>query len=356
MNFSPPPDPHVWVTILAGGSGTRFWPVSTPKRPKQVLPLAGSDPLIVQTLRRARLLAPDERIRILASAPLTRIFRPLLPDLGPQAYLEEPEPRGTAPVLVWAAWTLLRDDPRAVLVSLHADHAVAPEEAFRDLLLEGVRLASSEDLLFTVAVPPTRPETGYGYLEPGSPLPGRGPWRAFRVRAFVEKPDRTAAQRYLDQGYLWNTGIFLWRAEVFLEEVRRCTPELADLIPLLEKGQAEEFFRRAPNLSVDEGVLERSPRVACLEATFRWDDVGGWEALARTRPADAQGNVAVSPLYGLEAEGNIVWADEGAVVLFGVRDLVVVRSGEVVFVAPRARTAELKVLLRGLPPELRDPD
>lgn len=356
MNSSHHPDPHLWVTILAGGAGTRFWPASTPKRPKQVLPLAGPDPLIVQTLGRARLLAPDRRIRILAGAHLTGTFRQLLPDLEPEVYLEEPQARGTAPVLVWAAWTLLREDPQAVLVSLHADHAVAPEEAFRDLLLEAARLAASEDLLLTVAVPPDRPEVGYGYLQPGQSLPSQGRWRAFLVRTFVEKPDQATAQRYLGEGFLWNTGIFVWRAEVFLDEVRKCTPELATLIPLLEKGQEGEFFRRAPNLSVDEGVLERSRRVASLEATFRWDDVGGWEALARTRQADSQGNVALSPLYGLEAEGNIVSADEGTMVLFGVRDLVVVRSGGVVFVAPRARTSELKALLQVLPPELRDPE
>jgi mannose-1-phosphate guanylyltransferase len=207
-----------------------------------------------------------------------------------------------------------------------------------------------------VAVPPTRPETGYGYIEPGEPLEEIPGVEAFRVRSFVEKPDRETAERYVAQGFLWNSGIFLWKAVTFLEEVRRVTPELASLLPYLERSDVEGFFREAPVLSVDEGVLERSARVASLRATFQWDDVGAWEALGRTRGRDEAGNVALGSLHAVDARNNIVMAEEGAVVLFGVEDLVVVRSGEVVMVADRHRTPELKTLLKSLPSHLRDPD
>ncbi len=353
---SAPSDPRLWVTILAGGSGTRFWPASTPRRPKQLLPLAGERALIHQTLDRARLLAPDHRIRSLTGRHLLNPFRKALGELHPSCYMVEPRARGTAPVLAWAAWTIHRQAPEAILVSLHADHAIGPLDAFGTLIRAGARLAGERDALFTIAVPPTRPETGYGYIEPGEPWTDTGPVDAFPVKSFVEKPDRETAERYLGSGFLWNSGIFLWKAATFLEELRRVTPELAGLLPLLERGEVEEFFRNAPSLSVDEGVLERSSRVASLRATFRWDDVGGWEALSRTREKDQRGNGALGSLHAVDSTDNIVMAEEGEVVLFGVKGLVVVRSGNIVMVADRARTPDLKTLLQALPPHLRDPD
>lgn len=349
------PDPHLWVTILAGGSGTRFWPASTPSRPKQLLPLAGGQSLIKETLGRARGLAPDARIRVLAGEHLVAPFQGELGDLGPSSYLVEPEPRGTGPVLVWAAWAISKEDPHAVLLSLHADHAIEPVAAFHSLIRGGTELATSTDALFTIAVPPSRPETGFGYIEPGDPLPGNSPAEAFKVRSFVEKPDLETARRYMEEGYLWNSGIFLWRAGLFLDEVRRVAPELGGLIPLLEEGDVEGFFRKAPSISVDQAVLERSSRVASLRATFRWDDLGTWEALARIEKPDSEGNVVLGAVEARDSSENIVMAEEGSVVLFGVRGLAVVRSGDVVMVADRERTADLKELLETLPPNLKDP-
>jgi len=355
-NSSTPPDPHLWITVLAGGSGTRFWPLSTPRRPKQLLPLAGEEPLIRDTVKRALLAAPEERLRILAGDHLVESLRGALPRLPTSCFMVEPEPRGTAPVLLWAAWTLHREDPEAVLCSLHADHAIEPADDFARLLVDAAALAREEERLFTVAVPPSRPETGYGYIQPGESLATRGTAQGFRVASFVEKPDRETARQYLARGYLWNSGIFLWKASVFLEEVREVAPELARHLPLLEEGKADVFFHEAPKISVDEAVLERSHRVASVRATFQWDDVGAWEALSRTREPDEAGNVFVGSVHALEAGDNIVMAEEGSVVLFGVQELVVVRKGDVVLVAERRRTPELKSLLKILPTELKDPD
>lgn len=355
-NSSANPDPHLWITILAGGSGTRFWPLSTPNRPKQLLPLAGDKPLIKDTLDRARGIVPDARIRILTGSHLLEPFQRALEDIGPEHFLVEPQAKGTAPVLTWAAWTLYQEDPEAVLASLHADHAIQPWEAFQDLIRRGGQLARETRRLFTVAVPPTRPETGYGYICPGEELATPEGLEAFSVRSFVEKPDREAAEKYLEAGYLWNSGIFLWRADLFLEEVRAVAPELATHLPLLEAGDVEGFFREAPNISVDEAILERSGRVASIRATFLWDDVGAWEALCRTCPRDENGNVAVGSVHLEDARDNIVMAEEGEVVLFGVEGLVVVRSGDIVLVAERDKTPELKTLLNSLPSRLKNPD
>jgi mannose-1-phosphate guanylyltransferase len=268
----------------------------------------------------------------------------------------EPQARGTGPVLVWAAWALYQNDPEAVIVSLHADHAIRPWDEFHALVLDGAEVARRTDALFTVAVTPTRPETGYGYIQAGPHLSEVGTARAYQVESFVEKPDLETAEAYLREGYLWNSGIFLWRADLFLEEVRSVAPEIGNLLPYLERGDVEGFFRASPSISVDEAVLERSPRVATLRATFEWDDVGAWEALARTRSPDKAGNVLLGPVEAVDSRGNIVMAETGDVVLFGVEGLVVVRSGEITLVADRKRTPELKSLLEALPPRLRNPD
>ncbi len=299
---------------------------------------------------------PEGRIRILTGGHLLEPFREALGELAPSSFLVEPRPRGTGPVLVWAAWVISQIDPDAVIVSLHADHAIDPFSAFQALIRAGTRAAKTTDALFTVAVPPTRPETGYGYIQPGEAIPAEEGADAFRVESFVEKPDRDTALEYLAAGYLWNSGIFLWRATLFLEEVRAVAPELGSLIPHLEEGDVEGFFREAPVISVDEAVLERSSKVASIRATFHWDDVGAWEALGRTRTADVAGNVLLGSVHAVDSRENIVMAEDGTVVLFGVEGLAVVRSGDIVLVADRTKTPNLKSLLEALPSHLRNPD
>lgn len=345
--------------ILAGGSGSRFWPVSTPARPKQLLPLAGDVPLIRQTVARIAPLVPPESIRILTGQRMAGAILDAVPELGPGNLMAEPVARGTAPVLTWAAVEIARTPdagPGAVMISLHADHAIEPEDRFRDALSLAASTAAAERRLITIGATPTRPETGYGYIRPGAPLD-----RATRgddvraVDSFIEKPPRDVAEAYVREGYLWNTGIFAWPVDLFLDEVRRHAPEIGELIPLLERGDVDAFFERAPVLSVDHAVLERSDRVGVVASTFRWDDVGAWDAVARTQPLDVAGNVAVGDAHLVDSTGCIVWADDGVVVTFGAQDLVVVRSNSITFVAPRERAPELKRLLDRLPAKLRQP-
>jgi mannose-1-phosphate guanylyltransferase len=339
--------------ILAGGVGSRFWPVSTPARPKQILPLASDRPLIAETVERISPLVPLERIRVLTGAGLVGPIQDAVDDLGPDHFLVEPRARGTAPVLLWAAHYLAERDPDAIMVSLHADHAIRPAAAFRELIATAATAADRHDRLFTIGVRPTRPETGYGYIRRGERLDDGGAWS---VDAFVEKPDADTARHYVEAGdYLWNSGIFVWRASRFLDEVRAHTPSLASLIPLLDAGEPAEFFDRAPSLSVDRGVLERSQRVGVVDATFEWDDVGTWDAVARARPTDERGNVTVGDITLVDADRCVVWNEGGEpVVLFGVRDTVVVRVAGVTLVLPRDRAADLKDLLAELPDRVRE--
>ncbi len=240
------------------------------------------------------------------------------------------------------------------MVSLHADHRIDPLDAFVQGMQEAVRVSAASDLLLTIGVVPDRPETGFGWILPGDDVEG-APFPVRRVDRFVEKPDRARAEAYLAEGLLWNSGIFVWPVRRFLEEVRTHAPEIAPHLGLLDRGETEAFFDAVTPISVDEAVLERSTAVGVMPAPFEWDDVGSWSALPRGREADAQGNVAVGPVTGVEARGNIVWAEEGPVVLFGVEGLVVVQSGGITVVAPRDRAPDWKTLLEALPPALRNP-
>ena len=351
--------------ILAGGVGSRFWPVSTPERPKQILPLASDRPLIADTVERIAPLIPMDRVRVLTGEEMVPPMERAVDGLEREHFLLEPQARGTAPVLVWAAHTLARHDPDAIMVSLHADHVIRPEPAFRQLIADAAAAADAHDRLFTVGIRPTRPETGYGYIRRGTALDGDAAagtatagagGDAYAVDAFVEKPDTETAERYLQSGvYLWNSGIFVWRVDRLLEEVRAVTPELAGLLARLDDGDVEGFFERAPKLSIDRAVLERSDRVGVMDATFDWDDVGTWDAVGRTRDGDAAGNVVEGDAHLLEARRSVVWNEtDEPVVVFGARELVVVRRRGVTLVLPRDRAADLKDLLESLPDGIRN--
>ena len=340
-------DDGLWVVILAGGIGSRFWPASTHERPKQLLPLVGEKSLIVDAVERARALVPDDRLRILAGQHLAEPFHAVLDDLSDSAYWVEPKARGTCPVLAWASWQMQRQDPEAVMVSLHADHRIHSLREFQRTIHGAAEIARAEDLLVCIGAVPDRVETGFGHLERGEALSTSGEITAHRVKAFHEKPGAETAQRYVSEGHLWNTGIFVWKASTFLSELAEHAPEVSECLTLLDEG-VDAFFEAVPACVVDIAVMERSSRVAMVEALFSWDDVGSWEALSRSRPSDSDGNILVGDAVTVDGRGNIVFADQGNVVLFGVDDLVVVRTGETTLVMPRARAPHLKVLLTAL--------
>jgi mannose-1-phosphate guanylyltransferase len=333
--------------------GSRFWPVSTPARPKQLLPLGSGRPLITDTVERALDIVAPGSLRILAGEDLLSRFTAVLPPLPDEAFMAEPMARGTGPVLAWAAHRIGREDPEAVLVSLHSDHVIRPPDALGPVLHGAARLARRENALFTLSARPDRPETGYGYIRTGQRIDNEAGLEAHRVQGFVEKPDRETAERYLAEGYLWNTGMFVWTARTFLEEIRRWAPEIGEHLHLLDRDDDLGFFQACPSVSVDEAVLERSDRVGTVAAPFEWDDVGSWEALSRTRGSDTAGNTMVGDVSIVDGAGNIVYSEGDQVVLWGLSDLVVVNTGGLAVVMPRERAPRLKDLLQALPEGVR---
>lgn len=325
-----------FAVILAGGVGSRFWPASRPERPKQLLPLGSHRPLIVDTVERAIQLAGPERTVIVTGDRLVQPFRDVLPQLTSDSFLVEPRPRGTGPALAWAAHEIACRDPEATMVSLHADHVIEPLERFIDTVRLGVAAAGG-GRLFCVGIAPSRPETGYGYVKLGEEIePG-----VYEAAEFVEKPPLELARDYLaSREYLWNSGIFIWRAVDLLAAVRRHAPEIR--LDLLEAGDVRGFFARSEPTAIDVAVMERTERVGVVAADFRWDDVGGWNALHRTRRPDVDDNVILGPAKVVEGAGNVVWSEDGDVTLFRVRDLVVVHSGGHTFVTTREEAAEMK--------------
>jgi mannose-1-phosphate guanylyltransferase len=345
---------RLWGVILAGGIGSRFWPASTPRRPKQLLHLASDQPLILDTFERIEPLIPTERLRVLTGPQLAVPIESAVPQLGPGHFFLEPRAAGTAPVLVWAAVQIERAEPDAIMVSLHADHIIQPPETFRNQIAAAARLAEKHQRLFTLGAIPNRAETGYGYVHLGAPLGEGGPGAGYEVDRFVEKPDSETAERYVAAGdYLWNTGLFVWRVRDLIDEIERHTPEIASLLHLLREDRTEEFFERVPNLSIDEGLLERSSRVGVLPTEFEWDDIGAWDALFRTHEVDAFGNVVIGEGYTLDTRNTALHSDDGPIVAFGVEDLVIVRTEGVTFVAHRGKVGELKRLLGELPESVR---
>ncbi|MEP7066344.1 MAG: sugar phosphate nucleotidyltransferase [Gemmatimonadota bacterium] len=343
-----------WAVILAGGVGSRFWPLSTPRRPKQLLPLITDSPLLADTVSRLAELVPAEHTLVVTNASLAAAVRALLPQLPPENVIAEPRAAGTAPALAWAAATIARRGrAEDVMVCVHADWAIGNDAEFRATLARAAALAEREESLVTVGIVPARPDPGFGYIEPGDPVDG-GAGGARRVARFAEKPNRETAARMVASGYLWNSGIFVWRAGDFLAEVRARSPEVAPSLPLAESGDIAAFFSSVTPISVDEGVLERSPRVLVIPGDFGWDDVGTWAALHRVRKRDESGNAVFGDVHAVQASNNVVHADAGSVVLYGVSDLVVVTRDGLTLVTTKDRAAELKQLLDALPPTVRE--
>ncbi|MCU0866293.1 MAG: sugar phosphate nucleotidyltransferase [Planctomycetes bacterium] len=348
------------AVIMAGGSGTRFWPASRQRRPKQFLPLARGQLLIRATLERLQGLCPVERTWIVTNPQQGKALGKLLLDFPSAQILIEPEPRDTAPCVALATAAIAARDPGATMVVMPADHVIAPVDAFQRLLRRGAELCADGRTLVTFGIAPTHPATGYGYIECGERL-DQGTPTAFLARRFREKPDRATAEQFLAAGnFRWNSGIFAWTTDGIRAAMAAGNPALADgttaLLAAVQRGDRRAItrvFKALPKTSIDYGVMEKAPRIAVVDAALQWDDVGSFPALTAVGDRDAAGNVSL--LTGgaqqacLDAADNIVYAEgERTVALFGVRDLVVVAVGDAVMVCPKHRADDLKQLVEHL--------
>jgi len=352
-------DTAMWAIVFAGGIGSRFWPLSSPQRPKQLLRLVGDRPLIADTVARLDPLVPAERILVVTSADIAGAIHAAIPEVPRANMLVEPHPLGTAASLAWGAREAARRaGPNTLLCTLHADLAVAFPEAFRHTLRQGAGVAAREDLLVTVGVAASRPETGFGYLVPGQsladdfPLAAGGP---ALVERFVEKPDARAAAELLERGAWWHCGVALARASVVLDALERCTPEVGAVLAAEDCTTHEAFADRVRSISLERGLLERVGRMAVVPGEFGWDDVGTWASLKRARELDDDGNGAIGDVHFVDASGNVVHAEGGTVVLYGVEGLLVVSVHGLTFVTTLERAAELRPLLDRLPDDVRRP-
>jgi mannose-1-phosphate guanylyltransferase len=345
------------AVIMAGGSGTRFWPASRSLRPKQLLPLTSDRTLLRMTLDRILPLVPAERIWVVTTAATATATRDLVDDLAPEHVLAEPAGRDTAACVAYAARVALHHDPEAHCLVFPADHSIADEERFRSAMAAGAAWVAARGGLLTFGIEPTRPETGFGYLEVGPRLGAEEGWPVHRLSRFVEKPDRATAEDYLTRGgFLWNSGMFAWRATDLLAEVRRQIPLLFEGIAAIgdslgtrdERATLDEVYPRLPRTSVDFGIMEAARECWTVPVDFGWSDVGSWPALAEVVAADEHGNVGHGRVVALDAEGNVLVGDGPVLAALGIRDLVVVATPDAVLVAPRQEAQRVKEVVAAI--------
>ncbi|MFZ5468130.1 MAG: mannose-1-phosphate guanylyltransferase [Myxococcota bacterium] len=344
---------RLFPVIIAGGSGTRFWPLSRKARPKQFLPLASDRPLIVETAARVEHISQRKDRFVVCGRAHAAAVKRLTKAVPAKNVLVEPVARNTAPAIGLATVHVAARDPQGVLAVLPADQHVRDVPSFQQALLRAAEAAKRGDIV-TLGIRPTRAETGYGYIRRGVPVAAG----VDRVQAFVEKPDAGTAQRYLASGeYLWNAGIFVFRADVMLAAFERHLPELAGGLSRIAaalgtrrypKALAKEF-PRLPSISIDYGVAEKAPNIAVVPGDFGWSDVGSFNALPDVRAADEAGNVVLGEgAIVLDSRSSVVLAGERPLAVVGMSDVVVVDAGDAVLVLPKEKSQDVRKVVAQL--------
>lgn len=348
----------LYPVIMAGGSGTRFWPLSRKARPKQFLPLASKAPLITDTAARLKGLASVKDIFVVCGPLHAKAAAKLVKGLPKKNLLVEPVARNTAPAIALAAVNVAARDPEGILVVLPSDHHVADVPGFKKVLAEAARIAQGGHIV-TLGIKPHRPETGYGYIQVGGALEGGGN----AVQAFKEKPDVETAAAYMESGqYLWNAGIFVFRADVILKAFAQHMPEMQKGLDALRKavgkrtyaGVLKRVFPKLPSISIDYGVMEKASNIAVLPGDFGWSDVGSFAAIPEVRPTDAKGNVVSGEAIVVDSQGCVVLADKRPVAVVGLTDVVVVDAGDAILVVPKDKSQDVRKVVEELKARKRE--
>jgi mannose-1-phosphate guanylyltransferase len=341
----------IYAVIMAGGRGERFWPLSTDSLPKPFIPLLGSTSLIQETVSRIQPIVPLERVLISIGAAHLEIAKQQLPQIPAENFLVEPVGRDTSACIGFCALHIERRDPGGMMLALPADHFVSDSEGYRKTILTGLEnLEGASGVVF--GIPPTRPETGYGYILAEKPAVCADAWPVIR---FIEKPDAPTAERFLASGnYFWNSGMFLWKNQTLLELFQQHMPDvyrgLCALRPLLGRGDSEiyEIFSSLPRISIDFGIMEKTSGLRLVPAQFVWDDIGNWASLERALPPDSIGNIAQGRHITLDSNNCVIYAQNEMVAAFGVSDLIIVQAYGKVLVCSKDKAADLKKLVTAL--------
>jgi mannose-1-phosphate guanylyltransferase len=347
-----------WAVVPAGGSGTRLWPLSRSAHPKFLLPLLGDRSLLQQTTDRLQRLAPPERTLIVCGPAHRAAVAEQLPRFPETSLIAEPSPRGSGPAIGLAAAIIARHDPEAVMGSFAADHEIRDEEAFEHAIRAAIKTAEA-DWLVTIGLTPSRPETGYGYIESSSEtIVNNGNGTSYRAVRFVEKPDLDRATVYVESGrFLWNASMFIWKVRTFLEELARLQPDLYRGVMQIgaawgspEQGKVvAEVWPTLPEETIDTGVMERADRVAVVPAEMGWSDIGDWHGLAEILDHDVDGICGRGDLVHSQSRASLVWSETDRVIaLVGLENVVVIDTPDALLIANRSQAQEVRSVVATL--------
>ncbi len=345
-----------YAVVLAGGNGERFWPLSTPEKPKQFVDIFGGKPLIRHAFDRLDGLIPPERTFVITASRLAPLTRRTLPEIPPANIIGEPCRRDTAAAVAVACGLVKKlGGPDAVGCILTADHIMSPTKNFRDTLRDTIRAAARHDSIVTIGIEPTFPATGFGYIECAEAAETGTKTQFSLVKRFVEKPDLSTARRYVKSGrFRWNAGMFVWRERVMEEAFAAAAPEFLPLVTsVASAANISAVLRRMyPAMratSVDYAVMEKTKNILVAKSSFKWDDVGSWQALPNHFPADEAGNIRLGKTAMLDSFGSIIVSSENHLTaVIGLKDIVVVHTPNATLVCPRDKVQEIKRLVKKL--------
>lgn len=334
-----------WALIMAGGQGTRFWPASRLRRPKQLLSVISSKSLIQETVSRIKSFIPPKRIVILTQREQLAGIRKALPEIPSKNFIIEPVGRNTAPALGLGALRVSRRDSDAVILALPADQIIQNKKRYLRAIKAGIETARSGNVHVTFGIPPRSPETGFGYIERGTVTEKSRGISVYQVKRFVEKPDLKKAREFLKSGrFYWNSGMFVWRAAWLLASFKKHQPILFRKLLQSEKSLSK-IYPTLPSISIDYALMESASNVRMIPGDFGWSDVGSWSAFEHIWPKDKLRNVSRGRLIAIDSSGNIVDGNSKLVALLGVKDLVVVSAGDAVLVAQKDKVQDVRKII-----------
>ncbi len=351
--------PSFWTVIPAGGSGTRLWPLSRSVKPKFLLPLLGDRSLLQQTVDRLNPLSPHAKMLVICGTAHAAAVARQLPELPDANIVVEPSPKGSGPAIALAAAIIALHDPNAVMGSFAADHEVQDPVAFEAAVRTAIATASSDDWLVTIGLTPTRPETGYGYIERSDDVVAVSPYgKAYRAVRFIEKPPLEDAEKYVATGrFLWNASMFVWRAQTLLDELEDLQPALHAAVCRIaqawgtsaQEQVVAEVWPGIEESTIDQGVMEKAPRVAVVPAEIGWSDVGDWHGLGELVKKDEEGNSLHGAVTAIDCNRCVLWSDSGRmIVTIGLENAIVVETHDTVLVADRGRAQEVRRIVKEL--------